>query len=322
MSRNICIHGHFYQPPRENPWLEEVEVEDSAYPYHDWNARITAECYGPNAASRILDSGKQIIDIVNNYSRISFNFGPTLLAWLEIQKPEVYTAILEADAESRKQFSGHGAALAQVYNHIIMPLASSRDKHTQIQWGIKDFEYRFGRKPEGMWLAETAVDLETLDMMAEAGILFTILSPKQAARVRTIGDDSWTDVSRGTIDTSMPYLCRLPSGRSIALFFYDEILAQDVAFSNLLENGEVFASRMMQYFSRTAKQEGLLTVASDGETYGHHHRFGDMALAYALYLIGAKHPARITIPGEYLALFPRSMKSQSSKIHPGAVPTG
>jgi alpha-amylase/alpha-mannosidase (GH57 family) len=304
MTRYVCIHGHFYQPPRENPWLEEVEVEDSAFPYHDWNARITAECYGPNAASRILDSEKRIIDIANNYSSISFNFGPTLLAWLELNRPEVYTAILDADVESRKRFSGHGAAIAQVYNHIIMPLASSRDKHTQILWGIKDFEHRFRRKPEGMWLAETAVDIETLDMLAEAGILFTILSPLQAGRLRKIGDEGWTDVTRGALDTSMPYLCRLPSGRSIAVFFYDEPLAQEVAFSSLLENGEVFASRMMQYFTRNQKQSGLLTVASDGETYGHHHRFGDMALAYALYLMEAKHPVRITIFGEYLGLFP------------------
>ena len=304
MSRYVCIHGHFYQPPRENPWLEEVEVEDSAYPYHDWNDRITAECYAPNAASRILDSEKRIIDIVNNYARISFNFGPTLLAWLEEHKPGVYAAILAADIESRERFSGHGAALAQVYNHIIMPLANSRDKHTQILWGIRDFEHRFNRKPEGMWLAETAVDTTTLEMLAQAGILFTILSPGQAGRVRKIGETGWTEVSRGTLDTSMPYLCRLPSGRSIALFFYDDILAQEVAFSNLLDNGEVFASRMMQYFTRNQKQSGLLTVASDGETYGHHHRFGDMALSYALWLIEQKHPAQITIFGEYLALFP------------------
>ncbi|NMB79886.1 MAG: DUF3536 domain-containing protein [Methanomicrobiales archaeon] len=304
MTRYVCIHGHFYQPPRENPWLEEVEVEDSAYPYHDWNARITAECYGPNAASRILDSDKRIIDIVNNYAKISFNFGPTLLSWLEQNKPDVYAAILEADEVSRKRFGGHGAALAQVYNHIIMPLASSRDKYTQIHWGIHDFEQRFRRKPEGMWLPETAVDLETLDMLAEAGILFTILSPKQAAKVRRSGDEIWTDVSRGTVDTSMPYLCRLPSGRSIALFFYDDTLAQDVAFGNLLGNGEVFAGRMMQYFSRTRNGDGLLTVASDGETYGHHHRFGDMALAYALWLTEEKSPAKITVFGEYLSLFP------------------
>ncbi len=304
MDRCICIHGHFYQPPRENPWLEEVEIEDSAYPYHDWNARITAECYGPNAASRILDSEKRIIDIVNNYSRISFNFGPTLLAWLEVNKPDVYAAILEADKESMKRFGGHGAALAQVYNHIIMPLATSRDKHTQIHWGIRDFEHRFGRRPEGMWLAETAVDMETLDLMAEAGIRFTILSPRQAGRIRKEGEEAWTDVSRGSIDTSMPYLCRLPSGRSIALFFFDDALAQEVAFSNLLENGEVFANRMLQYFSRAQKQDGLLAIASDGETYGHHHRFGDMALAYALWLIESKHPARITIFAEYISLFP------------------
>lgn len=304
MNRYVCIHGHFYQPPRENPWLEEVEVEDSAYPYHDWNARITAECYGPNAASRILDSNKRIIDIVNNYARISFNFGPTLLAWLEVHQPDVYSAILEADEESKKRFSGHGAAIAQVYNHIIMPLANSRDKHTQILWGIKDFEHRFLRRPEGMWLAETAADIETLDMMAEAGIVFTILSPKQAGRVRKLGEESWNDTSRVTIDTSQPYLCRLPSGRSIAIFFYDDTLAQEVAFTNLLDNGEVFASRMMQYFTRNPNPAGLLTVASDGETYGHHHRFGDMALAYALWLIEAKHPARITIFGEYLELFP------------------
>lgn len=303
MTRFVCIHGHFYQPPRENPWLEEVEVEDSAYPYHDWNARITAECYGPNAASRILDSGKRIIDIVNNYSRISFNFGPTLLAWLEQHEPDVYAAILDADRESMTRFSGHGAAIAQVYNHIIMPLANNRDKYTEIRWGITDFEHRFRRKPEGMWLAETAVDYETLDLLAEAGIRFTILSPRQAGKVRVIGDGEWTEVSGGMVDTSMPYLCRLPSGRSIALFFYDDPLAQEVAFSGLLENGGNFANRMIQYF-RKGREGGLLLVASDGETYGHHHRFGDMALAYALYLIETEQPARITIPGEYLALVP------------------
>ena len=185
MSRFVCIHGHFYQPPRENPWLEEVETEDSAYPYHDWNERITAECYAPNAASRILDADKRIIDIVNNYARISFNFGPTLLTWLERNQPEVYSAILEADKDSIKRFSGHGSAIAQVYNHIIMPLASRRDKRTQVVWGIQDFIFRFRRRPEGMWLPETAVDIETLEILAEQGIVFTILSPKQASRYQT-----------------------------------------------------------------------------------------------------------------------------------------
>jgi alpha-amylase/alpha-mannosidase (GH57 family) len=304
MSRFVCIHGHFYQPPRENPWLEEVETEDSAYPYHDWNERITAECYAPNAASRILDSNKKIIDIVNNYAKCSFNFGPTLLAWLEQNNREVYRAVLEADKESMDRFSGHGTAIAQVYNHIIMPLANSRDKRTQVIWGIKDFIHRFGREPEGMWLPETAVDIETLEILAEQKIRFTILSPKQAGRIKALNDAEWTDVSRGTIDTSQPYLCRLPSGESIAIFFYDEGISQEIAFSNLLENGEVFANRMNRYFSQYQKQSGLLNIASDGETYGHHHRFGDMALAYALYLIESKNLARITIYGEYLSKNP------------------
>ena len=231
MSRFVCIHGHFYQPPRENPWLEEVETEDSAYTYHDWNERITAECYAPNAASRILDADKKIIDIVNNYAKCSFNFGPTLLSWLEQNRNEVYRAILEADKESIKRFSGHGSAIAQVYNHIIMPLANSRDKETQVIWGIKDFKSRFGREPEGMWLPETAVDLESLEILAKQKIRFTILSPKQAARIKPVNSIQWTDVGRGGIDTSIPYLCQLPSGESIAIFFYDEAISQEIAFS-------------------------------------------------------------------------------------------
>src|SRR5437868_1678846 len=180
----ICIHNHFYQPPRENPWLEAIEVQDSAYPYHDWNERITAECYAPNSASRVLDGEDRIINIVNNYSLISFNFGPTLLSWLELYAPRVYEAIRAADRESAERFSGHGSAISQAYNHIIMPLANTRDKRTQVIWGIRDFEHRFGRKPEGMWLPEAAVDLETLDILARHGIKFTILAPRQARRVR------------------------------------------------------------------------------------------------------------------------------------------
>ena len=169
MERFICIHGHFYQPPRENPWLEAVEIQDSAFPYHDWNERVTAECYAPNAASRILDGERRIREIISNYAKISFNFGPTLLSWMEKSSPDVYQAILEADRQSMGWRSGHGAAIAQIYNHLIMPLASSRDKRTQVVWGIRDFELRFKRFPEGMWLAETAVDLETLDILAELG---------------------------------------------------------------------------------------------------------------------------------------------------------
>ena len=188
MKRFICIHGHFYQPPRENPWLEMVETEDSAYPFHDWNERITAECYAPNMASRILDNDGFLTGIRDNYSRISFNFGPTLLSWLEREAPDVYEAVLQADKDSMKRFSGHGAAIAQVYNHLIMPLANERDRRTQVVWGIRDFERRFGRRPEGMWLAETAADTPSLEALAEQGIRFTILAPRQAAKERRIGD--------------------------------------------------------------------------------------------------------------------------------------
>ena len=289
-------------PPRENPWIEEVEVEDSAYPYHDWNARITSECYAPNSASRILDKDKKIIDIVNNYSSISFDFGPTLMMWLERRNPEVYAAILDADRESIRKFSGHGSAIAQAYNHLIMPLANRRDKRTQVIWGIRDFRHRFGRMPEGMWLPETAVDYETLEVMAEQGILFTILSPAQAGRIKKTGESGWTGITERTIDCSLPYTCRLPGGKTIAIFFYDDGLAQELAFGNLLDNGGVFANRMMQVFSRFPQGRGLVSVASDGETFGHHHRFADMALAYAIYQITENEKAAITIFGEYLAL--------------------
>jgi Alpha-amylase/alpha-mannosidase len=304
MERYICIHGHFYQPPRENPWLEEIEVQDSAYPFHDWNERITAECYATNGVSRILDGQNRIIQIVNNYARISFNFGPTLLSWMEQKAPSAYRAILAADRESQKYFSGHGSALAQVYNHIIMPLANRHDKYTQIFWGIRDFEKRFGRKPEGMWLAETAVDLETLDIMAELGIQFTILSPYQARRVRTQGSKQWQDVVGGHIDPTMAYLQHLPSGRTITLFFYDGPISQGVAFERLLSSGERFAHRLIGAFSDDRHWPQLVHIATDGETYGHHHRFGEMALAYALHYIESNNLARITIYGEYLERHP------------------
>ncbi len=304
MDRYVCIHAHFYQPPRENPWLEAVEVQDSAYPFHDWNERITAECYAPNTASRILDGEGRIVRIVNNYSKISFNFGPTLLSWLEQNQPEVYGAILEADRESMRNFSGHGSALAQVYNHAIMPLANSRDKHTQVIWGIRDFEHRFGRKPEGMWLAEAAVDTDTLQVLAENGIRFTVLAPRQAARVRKIGGRKWKDLSDGNIDPIRAYRCRLAGGGSIDLFFYDGPVSQAVAFERLLENGVLFAQRVLRGFSEQRTWPQLMHIATDGETYGHHHPHGDMALAYALHHIESNNLARITNYGEFLENHP------------------
>lgn len=304
MEGYVCIHAHFYQPPRENPWLEAIEQQDSAYPYHDWNERITAECYAPNAVSRILDAEDRIIQLVNNYARISFNFGPTLLSWLEDKAPDVYQAVLEADRESQRNFSGHGSALAQGYNHVILPLASRRDKYTQVIWGIKDFEQRFKRKPEGMWLPETAVDLETLDMLAELGIRFTILAPHQAARVRRIGELGWWDVRGGKIDPTRAYEQHLPSGRKIALFFYDAPVSRAVAFEGLLSKGENFANRLIGVFSGERHWPQLVHIATDGESYGHHHRFGDMALAYALNTIETQGLAQLTNYGEFLEKHP------------------
>ena len=304
MERCICIHGHFYQPPRENPWLEAIEVQDSASPYHDWNERITAECYAPNSVSRILDDQNRIVKLVNNYSKISFNFGPTLLSWLEVKAPEVYAAILAADQESRQNFSGHGSAIAQAYNHMIMPLANSRDRATQIIWGIRDFEKRFKRTPEGMWLPETAVDLETLELLVQFGLRFTILAPHQAARVRRIGESEWTELNGHPIDTTRAYQQRLPSGKSIALFFYDGPIARAVAFEGLLSNGERFIDRLTGAFSKEPDGAELVHVATDGESYGHHHRFGDMALAYVLDQIEARQLASLTNYGEFLAKNP------------------
>lgn len=305
-SKYICIHGHFYQPPRENAWLDEIEIQESALPYHDWNERITDECYGTNAWARILNDDKKIIDIVNNYARISFNFGPTLLSWLEFKSPKVYHAIIEADLVSRKLYDGHGSAIAQVYNHIIMPLASRRDKETQIVWGIKDFKIRFGRMPEGIWLAETAVDTETLEILAENDIKFTILAPNQAFRFRKKGETEW----QNGIDSKKVYDIQLPSGKNIAIFFYEGSLSQEIAFGGLLNDGKLFAKKLIEKFDTETKENQLLNIATDGETYGHHHRHGEMALAYCLRYIEQNELATITNYSQYLSLEPLQYEAE------------
>ena len=310
MERYVCIHGHFYQPPRENPWLEAIEGQPSAYPYHDWNERIAAECYAPNANARILDGDNRIVAIVNNYASMSFNFGPTLLSWLEEKEPRVYRAVLAADATSRERFGGHGSALAQPYNHMILPLANDRDRRTQVVWGIRDFEHRFGRRPEGMWLPETAVDEATLETLAEHGIAFTILAPHQALQVRKIEDESWTDVAGGTVDPTMPYRVALPSGASIAAFFYDGPVSRAVAFERLLATGERFAERLAGAFREDGDRAQLVHIATDGETYGHHHRHGDMALAYALHTLESRPLATLTNYGEFLEKHPPTHEAQ------------
>ncbi|MFW6134789.1 MAG: DUF3536 domain-containing protein [Elusimicrobiota bacterium] len=310
-NRYICIHGHFYQPPRENPWLEDIELQDSAYPFHDWNERISEECYKTNTASRILDEEGDIASIVNNYSQINFNFGPTLLSWMKKHQPEIYKSILNADKISQEKFNGHGSAIAQVYNHLIMPLANQRDKYTQVYWGIKDFKGRFGREPEGMWLPETAVDYATLETLADLGIKYTILAPHQAAKIKKIEDDTdWQEVKDGDIDFKQAYLCPLPSGKSIYIFFYNGALAHEVSFGDLLRNGEKFAEQLMSNFSEDSKKQELVHIATDGETFGHHHRFGDMALSYCLHHIEKNQLARITNYGEYLEFYPPTCKVQ------------
>ncbi len=308
----VCIHGHFYQPPRENPWLNTIEVQDSAYPFHDWNDRITSECYSRNAAARILGEEGRIEDIVNNYSRISFNFGPTLLQWMKNRAPEVYYSILDADRKSQALFSGHGSAIAQAYNHTIVPLSNARDKETQILWGIRDFEYRFERKPEGMWLPETAVNTETLEVLATHGIRFTILSPYQAKRVRKIGTKEWSNAMGAQIDPRRPYRCTLPSGKTIVLFFYDGPVSQGIAFEGLLNDGEAFANRLVDQLdnAKDNPEPQLMHIATDGESYGHHHRYGEMGLAYCLHHIEEQAGVGLSIYGEYLEKYPPKYEAE------------
>jgi alpha-amylase/alpha-mannosidase (GH57 family) len=346
-NRYVCIHGHFYQPPRENPWLEAVEVQDSAAPWHDWNDRITAECYAPNGASRVINRKNEIVRIVNNYARMSFNFGPTLLKWLADKAPRTYRMILDADKASARRYDGHGSAMAQVYNHIIMPLASPRDALTQIRWGIADFEHRFQRRPEGMWLAETAVSRSVLDLMAAEGIKFTILAPHQCARVRKIAQppasadlasppstnsrqpaaanpqpatdnlqpatDTWLLTPNATVDPTHPYLVKLDEGRSIAVFFYDGPTSRAIAFEGLLNSGESFGSRLLDGFHTRAadgSQAELSHVATDGESYGHHHKYGEMALSYAMHWIEDNGHAKLTNYGEFLEKFPPAWEAE------------
>lgn len=298
----LTIHGHFYQPPRENPWLEAIELQDSASPFHDWNERVNKECYNPNSFSKVVDSRNRILDVVNNYEHMSFNFGPTLLSWMERFAPHTYERVIKADVDSRAEHNGHGNAIAQVYNHMIMPLANDHDKETQIKWGVTDFEYRFGRKPEGIWLAETAVDDDTLRLCEENGIKFTILSPYQALKIRKEGASSWQDVSWGNIDPARSYRYYIKSapGKFIDLFFYDGAISQSVAFDELLKDGNKFIKRLKEGISSFRDYPQLVHIATDGESYGHHTKFGDMALAYVLKIKAEEEGFKITNYGEYL----------------------
>ena len=288
--RAVAIHGHFYQPPRENPWLEAVETQDSAYPYHDWNERITAECYAPNATARILDASGRILGIVNNYAWISFNFGPTLLSWLEACAPETYAAILEADRISRERFSGHGSAIAQAYNHMILPLANdARQAHAGALGHRATSSIASAASPKAMWLPETAVDIASLEALADAG--HRVHDPRAASGGALAKDRRRR---RGRTDTSirrMPYLCRLPSGavdRDLLLRRPD--LARRRLRAAARPRREPRPPPRSARSATRATHPQLVHIATDGETYGHHHRYGDMALAYALQLIEDASP--------------------------------
>ncbi|MGB6688158.1 MAG: DUF3536 domain-containing protein [Terracidiphilus sp.] len=309
-KRFICIHGHFYQPPRENPWLETVETQDSAAPYHDWNERVCAECYAVNGAARIVNVKNQITRIVNNYARISFDFGPTLMSWLKDNAPRTYRMLLEGERRSRKNFAGHSSAMAQVYNHIIMPLAGSRDRTTQIRWGIADYIHHFGTPPEGMWLPETAADSESIRLLASHGIKFTVLAPHQCKRIRALKEgSSWIDTSDSSVDTTRPYLVRFKSGASLAVFFYDGPASRAIAFEGLLNSGETFAARLKSGFKDSTAPQ-LAHVATDGESYGHHHKYGEMALAYTLKLLEQDKSVKLTNYGSFLEQFPPEYEAE------------
>jgi alpha-amylase/alpha-mannosidase (GH57 family) len=289
-DRYVCVHGHFYQPPRENPWTGSVDEEASAAPWHDWNERITDECYAPNASAP------------STYERINFDVGPTLMDWLGRHRPDVHRGIVEGDAAAATRFDGRGGAIAHAYNHMILPLANERDRRTQVRWGAADFEHRFGRRPEGMWLPETAVDLATLEALADEGILFTVLAPRQADQVRFADAETWSPVEDGMAQSGA-YRQALPSGRDIALFFYDGELSRAVAFDGLLHDGDEYGRRL-RMVAAAGSEPRLVSVATDGESYGHHHPHGEMALVRALDEIDRDPDVNLTTFAAYLDRHP------------------
>jgi alpha-amylase/alpha-mannosidase (GH57 family) len=305
--RLLCLHGHFYQPPRENPWIEAIEVQDAAEPFHDWNARIAAECYAPNGAARLKNASDRIVDIVNNYVHLSFNFGATLLAWLERERPDVYGHVVDADAAS-VELRGHGNALAQGYNHTILPLDAPRDRLAQIRWGIADFRRRFHREPEGFWLPETAADGQTLAALAGEGIRFTVLSPFQAVRVRAPGGE-WQDATGARFDPTRPYRVRAGDGE-LVVFFYDGHIARDLAFGDALATPENLIHRLEGGFDPGRAHDEVLTIAFDGETLGHHKKGGDEVLAAALRRLARRGDLEIVNLGQALDRVPAEWEAE------------
>jgi len=301
-QRFLCIHGHFYQPPRENPWIEGIELQESAHPYHDWNERIHHECYRPNTLARVLDDQGNVVDIVNNFETMNFNFGPTLLSWMADKHPETYQRILEADKRSLEKHNGHGNAIAQVYNHMILPLANERDQATQVKWGIEDFKRRFGRDPESMWLAETACNEKSLEVLVEAGMKYLILAPHQAEAISPLAHEQWTDVSQGQIDPKIPYRCFLKNQpeKFIDIFFYDGPISKDIGFGDLISDAKQFMDRLENAIVHDQQGNQLVHIAVDGETYGHHKPFGERALGYLMQMEAGTRGFQLVNYGEYL----------------------
>ncbi len=294
----VCVHGHYYQPPRVDPWTGVIAPQPSAAPFRDWNHRIASECYAPSGAARLLGPDGRTRSVRNTYASMSFDIGPTLLNWLERERPIVLDALREADRESAAVF-GRGSAMAQPYHHPILPLCDDIDRRTEVRWGLAAFERVFGRMADGMWLSETAVDVPTLETVAAEGVSFVILAPHQIASVRAPGESSWREVSEPEV-ANRAFVVGLPSGRSILAVAYDATVSHQIAFDGLLENGDRLAERLVEASHKT----GLVCVATDGESYGHHHRFGEMALAYAQERIEASPDCRLTNMASWLERHP------------------
>jgi alpha-amylase/alpha-mannosidase (GH57 family) len=299
----LCIHGHFYQPPRENPWTGKTQLEESAAPFHDWNERIFNECYKPNTEAVIVDDKGKVIKRVNNYEYLNFNFGPTLMEWMRETHKDTLQKIIEADKTSASNHSGFRNAIAQAYNHTILPLSNRKDKVTQVKWGLKYFEHFFGRKSQSMWLPETAANDETLEVLIDEGIRFIILDPAQASMIRKTGEKNWEDVSAGNINPKMTY--RYFSGNKyIDIFFYDGPLSKALAFEDVAYSSEKLMTRIEQAKLKDFNLPQLISIAVDGETFGHHKKFSDRTIAYLLTKLAHQHDFKVTNFSEYLEHYP------------------
>lgn len=307
---NLCIHGHFYQPPRENPWTGEIEEQPGAKPFHDWNERIYTECYRPNAAAEIINDNGEVVKHINNYEYLNFNFGPSLLAWIQRKHESTYNKIIEADKISRMKYKGHGNAIAMCYSHMIMPLANFNDKVTQVTWGLEDFKHHFGRESEGIWLPETACNNETIEVLINLKVKYIILDTGQAAFVRKSGESEWIDVNNNSIDPGKPHrhFSAIDSDKYIDIFFYNGPVSKAVAFDDVLTSSQNLLGKIRSASQFSSGNNNLVSVATDGETFGHHKKFSDRTLAYFISSLVPSENINIYNFGHYLELYPPVME--------------